>query len=83
VQENPAVVIPDQQAEAEEPEEEELASPQEALAAAENLIALTVKETVDAAVEYVVAHEEMEQQSVVVLDQDDTGMWHYEKLPQR
>jgi hypothetical protein len=79
-------VIQEQQLEDEElveekePEEIVDVPPQEELAAAANLIALQVNETVAAADEYVVAHaEQMEQQPVVVLDQADRGMYFSKK----
>jgi hypothetical protein len=83
VQETAAAEIQEQQLEDEElVEEKEIVDvpPQEELAAAANLIALQVNETVAAADEYVVAHaKQMEQQPVVVLDQADRGMYFSKK----
>lgn len=64
----------DQQVENEEIEEEHQAPPEEAMEAAENLVALNVKDVVDSAVEYLVAQEENEQESVSVFEQADKGV---------
>lgn len=87
MQEKSAGVIEEQQVEAEELEEvqeepeesqeeveEAQVSPEEALEAADNLLDLSVKEVVNAAVDFVIAQEIEQQQSVVVLDHADKGI---------
>lgn len=69
-----AVVNGDQQVQNEEPEEEHQAPPEEALEAAENLVALNEKDVVNSAVKYIVAQEENEQESVTALEQGKTGV---------
>jgi hypothetical protein len=65
------------QEESEEAQEKhaEAQVPQETLAADDNLIAMNIKEVIEAAVDFVSAQEEVGQQSIVVLDQADQGVF--------